>query len=224
MTGLRARKRQQTHDTLSRVAIELFLARGFDQVSVTDIAAAADVSKPTLFKYFASKQDLALHRIADHAGEAARVVEASTAPPAEALLTHFLTGLDHRDPVTGLNDDSHVLAYYRLVFTTPALATHLHQFIAADQAALAAALAAAPSAALAAKSADGLAAEPSSGPRFDADLDAQLLAAYLSSTQQILARRNWEALSAGQSAAARHPLAVAEATRAFRALGTRVGP
>jgi AcrR family transcriptional regulator len=192
VTGLRERKKQQTHDALSQVAIDLFLTHGFDQVSVADIAAAANVSKPTLFKYFATKQDLVLHGFADHAHEAARVVTASSAPPAEALLQHFLDGLDRRDPVTGLNDHPGVIAYYRLVFGTPALATHLQQFITADQAALTEAL--------------------------GGDLHAELQAAYLTSTQQILAHHNWQAVAAGQPATARHPLAVSEATQAFTAL------
>ncbi|HUC24780.1 MAG TPA: helix-turn-helix domain-containing protein [Streptosporangiaceae bacterium] len=41
---------------------------------MNDIAATAEVSKPTLSRYFASKEDLVLHRFADHKGEAARVV------------------------------------------------------------------------------------------------------------------------------------------------------
>ena len=66
MAGLRERKRQRTHDVISAAAISLFLAEGFERVSVADVAAAAEVSKPTLFKYFATKEDLVLHRIADH--------------------------------------------------------------------------------------------------------------------------------------------------------------
>ncbi|WP_344214828.1 TetR/AcrR family transcriptional regulator [Kribbella sancticallisti] len=192
MAGLRDRKKQQTHDALSEAAIALFLERGFDEVSVADIAAAADVSKPTLFKYFATKQDLALHRFADHAQEAARVVLASSADPVEALRDHFLAGLKRRDPVTGLNDHPEVLAFYRLVFGTPALATRLHQFIAADQAALAEALG------------NGLAGE--------------LQAADLISTQQVLSRRNFAALTAGITADAQYPTAVAEAKLAYRRL------
>lgn len=192
MTGLRERKKQQTHDALSQVAIDLFLAHGFDHVAVADIAAAANVSKPTLFKYFATKQDLVLHRFADHAHEAARVVAASSSSPSEALLQHFLDGLDRRDPVTGLNDHPDVIAYYRLVFGTPALATHLQQFITADQAALTEAL--------------------------GGDLKAELQAAYLISTQQILAQRNWQAVASGQPADTRHPVAVDEATQAFTTL------
>jgi AcrR family transcriptional regulator len=189
MAGLRDRKKQQTHDALSQAAIELFLEHGFDEVAVADIAAAADVSKPTLFKYFATKQDLALHRIADHAGEAARVVTAATADPVEALRDHFVDGLKRRDPVTGLNDNPTVLAYYRLILHTPALATRVHQFVAADQSALAEALG------------GGLANE--------------LAAADLISTQQVLSRRNWAALTGGITADILYRTAVAEAKQAY---------
>jgi AcrR family transcriptional regulator len=189
MTGLRDRKKQQTHDALSEAAIRLFMERGFDEVSVADIAAAADVSKPTLFKYFATKQDLALHRFADHAEEAARVVQTSSADPVEALRDHFLDGLKRQDPVTGLNDHPEVLAFSRFIFSTPALATRLHQFMAADQAALAEAL--------------------------GGGLRAELAAADLISTQHVLSRRNWTALSGGITATAQYPTAVAEAKTAY---------
>lgn len=112
-SGLRARKKARTRDAIADAAISLFLARGFDQVSVADIAAAAEVSKPTLFRYFTAKEDLVLHRIADHHGEAARVVR--DRPPAISPLTalhrHFRAGLDRRDAITGLNDHPEVLAY-----------------------------------------------------------------------------------------------------------------
>jgi AcrR family transcriptional regulator len=139
MAGLRERKRQRTHDTISATAISLFLARGFDQVSVADIADAADVSKPTLFRYFPTKEDLVLHRIADHQGEAARVVEGSESP-LEGLHQHFLDGLARRDPVTGLNDVPEVLAYHRMVFETPSLAARVAAYSAADEDALGAVL------------------------------------------------------------------------------------
>lgn len=64
--GLRERKRQRMFRTLSDIAVELFLEKGFDAVSVAEVAAAAEVSKPTLFRYFPAKEDLVLHRIADH--------------------------------------------------------------------------------------------------------------------------------------------------------------
>lgn len=43
---------------IEQVALEMFAARGFDETSVDDVAAAAGVSRRTLFRYFASKNDL----------------------------------------------------------------------------------------------------------------------------------------------------------------------
>src|SRR3954468_6075529 len=74
MTGLRERKRARTHAAISEAAIALFLERGFDHVSVAQVAEAAEVSKRTLFAYFPAKEDLVVHRFADHETEAARVV------------------------------------------------------------------------------------------------------------------------------------------------------
>ena len=141
-TGLRALKKARTRDAIADAAISLFLARGFDQVSVADIAARAEVSKPTLFRYFTAKEDLVLHRIADHNGEAARVVRERPpgVSPLTALHRHFRAGLDRREPVTGLNDHPEVLAFHRLVFTTPSLAGRLIQYTQDDEEALAAAL------------------------------------------------------------------------------------
>ncbi|GAA1671269.1 TetR family transcriptional regulator [Kribbella yunnanensis] len=190
MTGLRERKKQQTYDALSEAAIALFLERGFDEVSVADIATAADVSKPTLFKYFATKQDLVMHRIADHRHEAARLVQASPESPIDTLAAHFRNGLKDREPTTGLNDHPQVLAYYNLVFGTAALATRMREFMDDDERALAAVL--------------------------GGDLQAELLAAQVLSTQRILGYRNWRALSGGQSATKRYPAALREAESAFR--------
>ena len=140
--GLRARKKARTRDAIADAAISLFLAHGFDQVSVNDIAAAAEVSKPTLFRYFATKEDLVLHRFADHNGEAARVVRDREpgVSPVMALYRHFRAGLDRYEPVTGLNDHPEVVAFHRLVFTTPSLAGRLTRYMLEDEVALADAL------------------------------------------------------------------------------------
>src|SRR5882757_6738555 len=184
-TGLRARKKARTRDAIADAAISLFLAHGFDQVSVSDIAAVAEVSKPTLFRYFPTKEDLVLHRFADHQGEAARVVRdrRPDEAPVTALHRHFRAGLDRHDPVTGLNDHPAVLAFQRLVFTTPSLAGRLTRFMLDDEEALAGAL----------------------GP----GIGGQLAAAQILAVQRVLARTNWQRIAAGRTARDVHPEAVA---------------
>lgn len=62
MGELRESKKRETRQRLSDIATELFLARGFDTVTVDEIAAAARVSKVTVFNYFARKEDLFFDR------------------------------------------------------------------------------------------------------------------------------------------------------------------
>ncbi|MFI9587168.1 TetR/AcrR family transcriptional regulator [Streptomyces sp. NPDC052236] len=201
--GLRERKKRQTYQAISEAAIALFLERGFDGVSVAEVAAAADVSKPTLFRYFPAKEDLVLHRFADHEDEAARVVAARPAgvSPLDALYRHFLDGLERRDPVTGLNDDERVLAYHRLLYGTPSLVARLYAYQGRSERALATALAAAPG----------------------GGLGARLAAGQIVAVQRILAEENWRRIAAGESAARVRPDAVAAAELAFAQLRGGIG-
>src|SRR5689334_10234334 len=56
--GLRERKKQRTRQLLSETARRLFGERGFEQVSIGEIARVAEVSEQTVFNYFPSKEDL----------------------------------------------------------------------------------------------------------------------------------------------------------------------
>ncbi|MEU9851728.1 TetR family transcriptional regulator [Streptomyces sp. NPDC047974] len=190
-TGLRTRKKQRTRDAIGDAAVSLFLERGFDRVSVNEIAAAAEVSKPTLFRYFPTKEDLVLHRFADHQGEAARVVRDRTSGtgPMTALHRHFRARLDRFDPVTGLDDHPEVVAFHRLVFTTPSLAARLTQYQAEDEEALAEAL--------------------------GEGIRGRLRAAQALAVQRVLARTNWQKIADGRTARDVHPEAVADADLAF---------
>ncbi|NMN99787.1 TetR family transcriptional regulator [Gordonia sp. TBRC 11910] len=56
--GLRERKKLKTRVTLRTVAYELFADKGFDNTTVAEIAAAAEVSQATFFRYFSTKEAL----------------------------------------------------------------------------------------------------------------------------------------------------------------------
>jgi AcrR family transcriptional regulator len=204
--GLRERKKERTRQAIADTAISLFLARGFDEVSTADIAAAVEVSKPTLFRYFATKEDLVVHRFADHIGESARVVRdrRDGETPLAALHQHFQKGLDRRDPITGLCDDPGVLAFHRLVYETQSLRARLSKVDEENAAALAEALAEA--------------TDDRGGVR------PRALAAQVGAVWWVLARANWTRLAEGRSAAEVHPEAMAAAAEAFALLTHGAAP
>lgn len=197
--GLRARKKERTRQAIADTAISMFLTHGFDAVSTADIAAAVEVSKPTLFRYFATKEDLVVHRFADHIGESARVVRGrgDAEAPLAALQRHFQEGLDRRDPVTGLCDVPEVVAFHRLVLETPSLAARLAKIGQDDTAALAEAFA------------EAVGAD---------DIRPRVLAAQVVAVSWVLARANWARIAGGRSAADVHPEASAAAADAFALL------
>lgn len=203
MEGLRERKKRRTRQSVSDAAIALFLARGFDQVSVAEVATAAEVSRRTLFSYFPTKEDLVLHRFADHEDEAARVVRERPAgeSPLGALHRHFADGLRQRDPITGLTDDPEAHAVYRMVSETPALAARLLHYLARSEHALTEAL----------REAGG---DP---------LTARLAAGQIVAVQRVLAEENGRRLADGAAADARYPDAVAHADHAFSLLRDGLG-
>ncbi|MER5796590.1 TetR family transcriptional regulator [Streptomyces sp. NPDC001980] len=201
--GLRETKKERTRETISATAIRLFLDRGFDHVSITEIAEAAEVSRRTLFAYFPTKEDLVLHRFADHESETARIVRGRTAgrPPLDALREALLDALARRDPNTGLNDTPEIVAFLRMVFATESLAARLTRYTSRGIEALTEAL-----------------REAGADP-----LVARLAAAQVIAVQRQLAVMNHEALADGESADARYPQAVRAAHQAFDLLDDGLG-
>jgi AcrR family transcriptional regulator len=206
--GLRDRRKARTRDAISGAAIALFLQRGYDAVSIAEIAAAADVSRRTLFAYFPTKDDLVLHRFADHEDEAARVVRAREpdVAPLDALHRYLRAALERRDPISGLCDHPAVVQFYRLILDTPALSAALVRYQARGEHALAAALDSLP---------DG-ADEPS--------LTARLAAGQILVVLRTLGHENQMRIAAGRSADDLAEEAVAEADHAFTLLRSGLAP
>lgn len=69
--GLRERKKRATWAALHRAALTLVRERGLDQVTIDDIAAAADVSPRTFFNYFRTKEEAIIGTNPEHVAELA---------------------------------------------------------------------------------------------------------------------------------------------------------
>ncbi|GGS05651.1 TetR family transcriptional regulator [Streptomyces humidus] len=196
--GLRERKKLRTREAISDAAVRLFLERGFDSVTVAEIAEAAEVSSMTVFNHFPAKEDLVLCRIDDHFGEAAAIVRACGPEdsPLEALLRHFVSGLDERNPSTGLCDEPGFLAFQRMIMHTPSLKLRLVDQWLGSRSELAAALA-------------GRLGEEPEG------IAPTIAALQITAAQQALVSRNLERVLAGRDLETAHAEAVADAERAF---------
>jgi len=77
--GLRELKKEQTRQLIADTAQRLFAERGFDRVTVAEIAREAQVAEATVFNYFPTKEDLFYGRLE---ALGARLVDAVAARPA----------------------------------------------------------------------------------------------------------------------------------------------
>jgi AcrR family transcriptional regulator len=69
--SLTDRKRRRAKEAIRQAALDLFSERGFDAVSVTDIAERAEVGRTTFFRYFGDKQEVLFSEPAEAAADAA---------------------------------------------------------------------------------------------------------------------------------------------------------
>ncbi|WP_433333279.1 TetR/AcrR family transcriptional regulator [Spirillospora sp. CA-294931] len=124
--GLRALKKRQTRENIAHQATRLFLERGFDRVTIAEVAAAAQVAKMTVTNYFPRKEDLALDLHETFVAQPAATV-AGRAPGESALAAlrrAFLDAVARRDPVIGFSGPE----FARMIVESPALVARLREF------------------------------------------------------------------------------------------------
>jgi AcrR family transcriptional regulator len=119
-TGLRERRKQETRQVISDVATEMFAARGFDEVTIAQVADAAGVAKMTVTNYFPRKEDLVFDRAEGIVRSLADVFAARA--PGESLLAairrDYAARIARADVTLGLASP----AFARMIENSPALA------------------------------------------------------------------------------------------------------
>jgi AcrR family transcriptional regulator len=142
LPGLRERKKQQTRQLIAETARRLFSERGFEQVTVAEIARTAEVSEQTVFNYFPTKEDLVYWRMESFEEELlATIREREPGEPVLAAFRRFVLvprGLlgrydaGARERLAGLT---------RMIVSSPALLAREQQIFAGYTEALAALIA-----------------------------------------------------------------------------------
>ncbi|MGN9839823.1 TetR/AcrR family transcriptional regulator [Nonomuraea sp. H19] len=202
--GLRERKKRETRQRIADIAMGLFMARGFDNVTVAEVAHAADVSVNTVFNYFSTKEDLFADR-QEMAVDLPQQVMRERAPGESAVRAFrrdYLDAIDTRHWRHGLNLGSDVFA--RIVNASPALVARLREVHDEREQALRRMLA------------DELEADPD-------DLGPQLAAAHILNTTRILTAYAVQRMVAGEVWEMIAPDLRTEAEKAFDLLESGLG-
>lgn len=138
--GLRERKKQRTRQLIADTALELFLERGFEAVTVSEIARAADVDAKTIYNYFPSKPDLVYQRL--EAFEGALLAAVRERAPGESILAAFASFvLGARGLLADEEGSERLRKLNRMIASSPTLLAHEQQVFARFTGSLAALLA-----------------------------------------------------------------------------------
>lgn len=136
MQGRRERKKAATRHALSDAAMRLFVARGFDDVTVREIADAADVSTTTLMTHFPTKEALVFDR--DDEIERSLIAAVTDRPPRVSILDALERYVRARAKYVVPARRSQ---FMQLVLATPALTDYWHKMWLRHEVALAHAIA-----------------------------------------------------------------------------------
>src|SRR5215475_14670675 len=117
--GLRERRKQETRQAISDIATRLFAARGFDEVTIAQVADAAGVAKMTVTNYFPRKEDLVFDRAGAVIRHLAEVIAARA--PGESMLAavrrDYAESVARADVTLGLSSP----AFARMIKNSPVL-------------------------------------------------------------------------------------------------------
>ncbi len=123
--GLRERKKLKTKAAIQQAAIRLFLDQGFDETTIEQIAAAAEISPSTFFNYFPSKEDVVFEDELDPLILAAFDAQPAGTNPIRAIRTAMTSVMKNITP----EQDALVRERLALMISTPSLrAAMLAQF------------------------------------------------------------------------------------------------
>jgi AcrR family transcriptional regulator len=126
--SLRERKKLRTREAIVDAALELFERQGFDATTVEDIAAAADVSPRTFFRYFDSKLDVVMSR---NKAEEPHFEELVNVAPGAGPVTAAREVIGSLMQALVEGDDPSAVREFKVVLTTPSLRSmaleHFHQ-------------------------------------------------------------------------------------------------
>jgi AcrR family transcriptional regulator len=140
--GLRERKKEQTRQLIAETARRLFTERGFERVTVAEVARAAEVSQQTVFNYFPTKEDLVYWRLQSFEDELLATIRERE--PGESALAAFGRFLVAQRGLLGKQDPQareQLAALTRMIAESPALQAREQQIFAGYTASLAALLA-----------------------------------------------------------------------------------
>jgi AcrR family transcriptional regulator len=122
--GRRERKREETRRSIAAAAMRLFLERGFDEVTIAEVAEAADVSVNTVFNHFPTKEDLFFG--SHETAEAALTRLSSEREPGEPVIAFLRRKLRegierHAEESAGRGDHAYWMGVRRVLQGSPAL-------------------------------------------------------------------------------------------------------
>ncbi len=122
--GLRERKKLRTRHALITEALRLFLEKGYEQTTISEIAMAADVSTRTFFSYFASKEEVLLHNARENLDRALRTVAERRDGESPADLLARAVGAGFAAIVGNVDMGREITSVNQLIMTVPSLRAH----------------------------------------------------------------------------------------------------